>query len=309
MWNLLLFLICFNSVKLEVAGFSSDSLKTTLPGRTTISSTSSTSTHIERSNWFLRNGFQLSKTRLKSGAWPVQVAEWKYSRLYGPVCEDGFNDWAAKNLCETIGYDRGYRTTYQTEEEFFKTEVVCFTDFSEIFGFVTDRILSGNEHCDMKSYRMEGLPCSKNQALAVFCYDQWIDSRYEPYDFEFCNDTMTFTVAFSLRLEKLGKIFELVGKKALKGHSIINDFGAVICGKDVRVKWSGSLSKYELKGKFNQECNSPKNFFRRFRMVKDFAFGTAIKLDTKKFTFCKSPMSRVGPTRGVIGIPISYRYR
>lgn len=87
----------------------------------------------------------------------------------GPLCDDRFTDAEAEYFCRLDGFDRGRRTSKTTEEQFMGTNLLC----PNLPGFEDDwydeMYLS---ECRYDRYGEDNvLPCSRNQAAAVYCWN------------------------------------------------------------------------------------------------------------------------------------------
>ena len=235
------------------------SIYTTIPPYTT-STTYPTSPF---GHWFSYNGYRLSETRLESGAYSVEVR--REGGGYGPVCEDKFNDRTAVKMCEMYGYERGYRTTYHTNEEFTATNLVCY---DWLFMLDTGYVSTHWGSCESVMYDdADTLPCAKNQALAVFCYRRDDPITYEIYNLEVKSTSKKFTATFSMRFLKLGRRYEVVGGQGLKDHPNSTDVRAVACGEDLDCKLSAKKLNFELSVKQNKKCDESVQLFHMGKVI------------------------------------------
>ena len=224
---------------------------------------------------------------MENGAYPVEVRTWWDAEEYGPVCDDKFSDKTAHVLCWMHGHERGHRTAYKTELEFISTTLTCWNHVM-VFGpgvtydgeeFIRNKDYKSphvsyfgqfSDTCAAQEYKLEelggkALPCTKDQAAAVFCYQTREETRYEVHSVN--TKTVSkkkFTVTFGLKFVKVGERIDLKGKDVLKDpdHKKAIDFGAVACGKDQKVDLAESKSNgalFELKGKFRKGCKEDVN--------------------------------------------------
>ena len=209
-----------------------------------------------RGHWLSDSGYRLGYDKLESGAYPVEVqVQWA---SYGPLCEDQLNDRTALQLCRMKGLDGGRRTTYTTKDDFIETGLSCYERINTQMVTRTLTIVETYDKCSSVEYsKKRSLPCARNQAAAVFCYDRKEPVTFEIYDGESkpTGHVRKFSISFRMRVIKMGRTFEVVGKQGMRNYNVTPDNFLVDSCEEVQ-DFALSISGpwFHLKSSYSDLC-------------------------------------------------------
>lgn len=102
--------------------------------------------------------------------------------------------------------------------------------------------------CSVDKVNKQTLPCSKNQAAAVYCYTNTIEIVYNIHQ---KYDEKKFSVDFGMRYIKTGQYFDVLGSPALDGSPKQKYFEAYACEQSVKLtRGKSEKMNCRLKGIF-----------------------------------------------------------
>ena len=217
-------------------------------------------------SWLFKSGYRLIDGPTKDGSYPVMFKEVDGDNItYHPICADGFNDRTAQALCQMYTYDRGIRATYKVESasEFIHTGLSCFDSMNDIepHEWKGDLNVYWKDTCSWEVYSEKSVPCSRNQAAAVYCHDLGYETSYH-FEEVFTRKTdRKFKITGKIQQFKHGRIFSFFGMKGLKEDMGYFDeaFSAEACGHQykpsVKIDTDDRSDVIELSGKFKLDCD------------------------------------------------------
>ncbi|KAL5250313.1 hypothetical protein ACHWQZ_G016155 [Mnemiopsis leidyi] len=222
----------------------------------------------------------------EDASYPVMIL---VDDIYYPLCEDSFNDQTAQALCEMYFYERGYKTTYTLADdaEFSFTNLECYqTQWTEQVyddSFNRTYCRKAVQKCLMKDYSDKDatgvLPCSRNQAAGVHCYDLARAITWTPNAENFLISKKTWSITFSMDIFKLGKKethFSAYLLRKFLDFSFEEFVIAYSCGKestpDLRYISSAGQDYFELNGKFRRNCKECEDLYMFSDSLKDYTY-------------------------------------
>ena len=231
----------------------------------------------EQLDWYssrlFKMGVRLVGSTDKDASFPVMV---EIEDEYYPLCEDNFNDLTAQTLCEMYHYERGYRTTYTLadDQEFSYTNLECYQSQWTEATFDEDSYLhkqrNAVQKCKFRDYTDKNstgvLPCAKNQAAAVHCFDLQRAVTWFPLVYYSRISNKEWSITFTLEIFKFGKKIPFFGRRGLEDFLNLSpdEFFTVSCGNHSTptVKYSKKGQEYfELRGKFSPSCGECEDLY------------------------------------------------
>ena len=199
------------------------------------------------------------------------------------ICDDCFNDRTAVALCQLNGFQTGYRATSLTSNHHDNSRKVSknkpskggqlnmdrYKCFSRIqAGYSPHREtgkrvlnLTTSDQCTLQRYSASDMPCSYNQAAAVFCHNN-IQPYLQFYDLIIRTGTERFYIIFQVRYVKNGRILEYF-QHSIRSLSVMpkrQDFRAAMCGEKFGIDLQttqemGHGRHHTIMGRFLKRCD------------------------------------------------------
>ena len=209
------------------------------------------------------------------------------NELNHTICDDYFSDRSAVALCQLNGFRTGYRATKSTSscyhdsgkhsdkessksgKENFDMEFNRYECFTKInagyrsYHGIGKQVLNltTTDQCTLQKNSADDMPCSANQAAAVFCHDN-TGPYLQFYDMTLRSGALRFYITFQVRYVKNGRILEYF-QDSLKSLNVMPrrpDFSASMCGEKVGIdflatKDMGHGKHLTILGSFIKKCD------------------------------------------------------
>lgn len=203
---------------------------------------------------FYKNNYRLIDA-LDNGAYPIVHVEEDNTTTV--VCDDELTDVDAATMCVMYKYHAGYRTSYVTKQDFHPNILHCFRNVFDYFLSVA----SGNVYGMVLSKCLvnvtNSLPCAKNQAAAVHCYDIDRLETIQPHIYFVSTHERTWNVHLALDYFKYGQKYPMFGRNGVNARPKKGNFASYHCNKLTipKLKISTSDKLFQLEGKFALGCD------------------------------------------------------
>ena len=253
---------------------------------------------LSRSDWeqLKENSGELSKNEEKKsilqlglflGSVSKRGAFLVVNELNHTICDDYFGDRTAVALCQLNGFRTGYRATrsasncyhdsgkhsdeesskaggsnFDMELDRYKCFAKLYAGYRPYHGTGKQVLnLTTTDQCTVQKNSANDMPCSLNQAAAVFCHDN-TGPYLQFYDMKLRTGALRFYITFQVRYVKNGRISEYFqdSLKSLKVMPRRPDFSASMCGEKVGIdfhatKDMGHGKHLTILGSFIKKCD------------------------------------------------------